>query len=68
MEQNSNQISESLQQLLLQQPNETLKKMMSINIHDAKLIYEMAKSYGCLDSQEFIDWQDKLNAISVMYK
>lgn len=48
-------------------PSETLKKMMSISKHDARLIYDMAKSYGCLDSQEFIDWQDELNAISVKY-
>lgn len=49
-------------------PSETLKKMMSINIHDARLIYSMAKDWGCMDSQEFINWQDELNAVSVKYE
>lgn len=48
--------------------NDTLRRMMLINIHDARLIYSMAESYGCLDSQEFINWQDELNAISIKYK
>lgn len=49
-------------------PEEALREMMSNNIHEAKLIYELSKLNGWLDSQEFMDWQDELNAISVMYK
>lgn len=48
-------------------PGEVLKRMMEMNISDAKSIYELAKANGCQDSQEFINWQDELNAISVKY-
>lgn len=48
-------------------PSDTLKQMMSINIRDAKDILELSKANGCMDSQEFMNWQDTLNAISVTY-
>lgn len=49
-------------------PGIAIRKMIAINIHDAKLIFELCKSQGCLNSKEFIDWQDKLNEISVRYE
>lgn len=48
-------------------PGKILKQMMEMSISDAKSIYELAKANGCQDSQEFINWQDELNAISVKY-
>lgn len=41
---------------------------MSASITIAESVFELAKRDNLLDSQEFIDWQDKLNAISVKYK
>ena len=46
-------------------PGKALKTMMDINIHEAKTILKLSEDQGCLDSQEFLDWQDELNAISV---
>lgn len=46
---------------------DTLKEMMCKNINDAKVIYELSLANRLLDSQEFIDWQDELNKISVKY-
>ena len=51
-----------------QSPNDVLKGLMLMNIKDAKSIFELAKTSKCLDSQEFINWQDALNAISVKYE
>jgi len=48
--------------------NDALKVMMDNNISDAESIYALAKEQDLLDSQEFIDWQDRLNAISVLYQ
>lgn len=39
---------------------------MEINLQDAKSILELSKAQGCTDSQEFINWQDELNKISVI--
>ena len=58
----------STDQVLNHSPNDVIKAMMSLNIRDAKSIYELCKTSNCLDSQEFIDWQDELNAISIKYK
>lgn len=38
---------------------------MEANIAEANAIYKLAIDYDLLDSQEFLDWQDKLNEISV---
>jgi len=46
----------------------TLKNIMSASITIAESVFELAKRHDLLDSQEFIDWQDKLNAISIKYK
>lgn len=39
--------------------------MMSAHIDMAKAITELAKDYDLIGSQEYIGWQDELNAISV---
>ena len=44
---------------------ELLKELMEANIAEANAIYKLAIDYDLLDSQEFLDWQDKLNEISV---
>lgn len=38
---------------------------MVANIDDAKSIFEEARQQDLLNSQEFINWQDELNVISV---
>lgn len=52
----------------LSHPNEVLKAMMEMNVRDAKWIYNLCKNSNCLNSQEFITWQDELNDISVKYE
>lgn len=47
---------------------DAISLIMSDNVADAKSIYDLCKRQGLLDSQEFIDWQDELNKISVQYK
>jgi len=42
-----------------------LKERMLANIDEAESIYELALSSQILDTQDFLDWQDRLNAISV---
>lgn len=42
-----------------------LKSRMVANIDDAKSIFEEARQQDLLNSQEFINWQDELNVISV---
>ena len=49
-------------------PDSVLKDMMAANLKDAESIYTMSKEQDCLDSQEFIEWQDRLNEISIKYK
>lgn len=44
-----------------------LRLLMSASISISESICEICKENGLQDSQEFMDWQDKLNAISVMY-
>lgn len=40
-------------------------QLLQANIDEAEAIYRLAQDYGILDQQEFLDWQDKLNGISV---
>jgi len=47
---------------------DTLNKLYSLSIEHTQLIYQLAKKLDCLDSQEFINWQDSLNEISVLYE
>lgn len=49
-------------------PSEALKAMMSIHINTGESILALSEQEGCIDSQEFMDWQDRLNAISVQYE
>ena len=48
-------------------PADVLIAMMAVNIKHAKSILNLADKWGLKDSVEFIEWQDKLNAISVYY-
>ena len=57
-----------MEELFRRPPTEALKAMMELNITDAKRIYELSREQDCLDSQDFLDWQDELNAISIKYK
>lgn len=54
--------------LLKDSMDELIKMMMSANTASAEYIYKLCKTLDKLDSQEFINWQDELNAISVKYK
>ena len=36
------------------------------DIDEAEAIVNLAREHNMLNSQEFLDWQDKLNAISVL--
>ena len=42
-----------------------MKELFKAHIDEAEAIYRLAQDYGILDTQEFLDWQDKLNEISV---
>lgn len=44
------------------------KELFKAHIDEAEAIYRLAKEYEMLDSQEFLDWQDELNRISVKYE
>ena len=48
--------------------DDVLKTMMDNSIRDAESIYKLCEEHNQLDSQLFINWQDRLNAISVAYK
>lgn len=54
--------------LLKNSMDELIKMMMSANITSAEYIYKLSKALDMLDSQEFINWQDELNSISVKYE
>lgn len=42
--------------------------LLEASARNAELLYGLAKALGLLDSREFIDWQDALNAVSVRYE
>lgn len=42
-------------------------QLFKAHIDEAEAIYRLAQEYNILDSQEFLDWQDKLNELSVRY-
>lgn len=42
-------------------------KLFKSHIDEAEAIFRLAKEHDMEDSQEFLDWQDKLNEISVRY-
>lgn len=41
------------------------KELFKANIDEANAIYRLAQDYNMLNEQEFLDWQDKLNELSV---
>jgi hypothetical protein len=41
------------------------KELFKAHVDEAEAIYKLAQDYGILDTQEFLDWQDALNEISV---
>lgn len=45
--------------------NDLWKELFKAHIDEAKAIMNLAKDYDMLNSQEFLDWQDQLNEISV---
>lgn len=45
-----------------------LKKLLNASVSNEEAIYSLVKELGLLDTQEVMDWQDALNAISVRYK
>lgn len=46
---------------------ELWKELFKAHLDMAETICRLSKEYDILDSQEFLDWQDKLNEISVRY-
>ena len=45
--------------------NDLWKELLQANIDEADAIYRLAQDYNMLNEQEFLDWQDKLNEISM---
>lgn len=43
------------------------KELFKAHIDEAEAIMHLVREYDMEDSQEFLDWQDKLNEISVRY-
>ena len=41
-------------------------EVFKAHIDEAEAIVNLAREHDMLNSQEFLDWQDKLNAISVL--
>ena len=41
--------------------------LFQAHIDEAEAIFKLAQEHDMEDSQEFLDWQDKLNEISVRY-
>lgn len=40
------------------------KELFKAHIDEAEAIYRLAQEYEMLNTQDFLDWQDKLNDIS----
>ena len=45
--------------------NDLWKELFKAHVDAAKAIYRLAQDYNMLNEQEFLDWQDALNEISV---
>lgn len=45
-----------------------IKLLLYLNIKYTELIYNIVKKRNLLDTQEVLNWQDKLNEISVRYE
>ena len=50
------------------QAESLLDILMKISLDSSEQAFELAKHLDKLDTQEFINWQDKLNRISIDYK
>jgi len=44
---------------------ELWKQLFNAHVDEAKAIYRLAQDYDMLNEQDFLDWQDALNEISV---
>lgn len=44
---------------------EELKQLMNSNAYDSELLYKRAIELNCQNEQFFIEWQDRLNAVSI---
>lgn len=42
-------------------------ELFKANIDEAEAIFKLAQEHDMENSQEFLDWQDKLNEISTRY-
>jgi hypothetical protein len=47
--------------------NDLWKELFKAHIDEAEAIIRLVREHDMEDSQEFLDWQDKLNEISVRY-
>lgn len=50
------------------QAESLLDILMKISLDSSEQAFELAKYLDKLDTQKFINWQDKLNRISIDYK
>lgn len=46
---------------------ELWRKLFEAHIDEAEAIFRLVQEHDMENSQEFIDWQDKLNEISTRY-
>lgn len=44
--------------------NDLWEELFRAHLDEAEAIYRLAKEYNMEDSQEYLEWQDKLNEIS----
>ena len=43
-----------------------LNEHLEANAEDAEKLYQKSLAFGIKNSQEFINWQDRLNAVSIL--
>lgn len=43
-----------------------LNKHLEVNACEAEQLYQKSLAFGIKNSQEFINWQDRLNAVSIL--
>ena len=48
--------------------NDLWKELFKAHLDEAEAIYRLVREHDMEDSQEFLDWQDKLNEISIRYE
>ena len=46
---------------------ELWRELFQAHIDEAEAIFRLVREHDMEDSQEFLDWQDKLNEISTRY-